>query len=171
MRRTRTGVFNILDDKMRVVGGIMLRNRVLEIVEEFGVDYFERALREILERERREILQRIRTEMVPGRYRWRSFKKLLYKDVVGPAFPEAARDHLLHFANEITITPEATLQCDFAGSSSQNYHHLNCYGGQHGFGQCGSLFTFLVHSPLVNTSLHYVLRACESNPRPILTDR
>lgn len=156
-RRTRSGVFNILDDKMRVTGAIMLRDRVLEIVEEFGVEYFERALREILERERREILNRIRREMVPGRYCWRSFKNVHYKDIVGPMFPEAARDYLLHHHNDTTITPQGTIHCDFGGSSSQGYHHLNSYVGAHGFGQCGSLFTFLAHSPMVNTSLHSVL--------------
>ena len=50
-RRTRTEAFNILDDKMRVAGAVALHNRVLEVVEEFGIDYFRKGLREIIERE------------------------------------------------------------------------------------------------------------------------
>lgn len=64
-RRTRTGAFNILDDKMRVAGAVALQSKVLDLVEEFGVDYFRKALREMVERERRLLVQRIRAQAVP----------------------------------------------------------------------------------------------------------
>ena len=66
-RRTRTEAFNILDDKMRAAGAVALHDRVLEIVEEFGVDYFRKGLREIIEREMRLLIERIRTLAVPGK--------------------------------------------------------------------------------------------------------
>ena len=38
-----------------------LHDRILGIVEEFGVDYFRKGLKEIIERERRVLIQRITT--------------------------------------------------------------------------------------------------------------
>src|SRR4030042_4117130 len=48
-RRTRTGVFHILDDKMRTAGAVALHDGVLKVVEEFGADYFRQAMKELSE--------------------------------------------------------------------------------------------------------------------------
>jgi len=158
IRRTRTGVLNILDDKMRLAGALMLRDRVLEIIEEFGIGYFELALREMIERERRDIVNRVRTEMVPGRYAGRAFRLQHPEELAGGS--AGAKDGaLLHFSNETTITPQGTITCDFAGSSSEGSHSRNVYPGANAFGLWGSLYTFLVQSPLCNTALQYVVHS------------
>ena len=38
-RRTRTELFNVLDDKMRAAGVVVLHDRIMEIIEEFGIVY------------------------------------------------------------------------------------------------------------------------------------
>ena len=37
--RTRTGPLKILNERMRLTGAVMLRERVLEIIDDFGVEY------------------------------------------------------------------------------------------------------------------------------------
>jgi len=49
-RRTRTETFNVLDDKMRAAGSVALHDRILKIVEEFGIDYYRKGVKQIIER-------------------------------------------------------------------------------------------------------------------------
>ncbi|HTY53947.1 MAG TPA: hydantoinase B/oxoprolinase family protein, partial [Candidatus Binataceae bacterium] len=48
-RRTRSATMNILDDKMRLAGMALIYKAVHEVIEEFGIDYYKRAIREIIE--------------------------------------------------------------------------------------------------------------------------
>ncbi|MCX5999012.1 MAG: hydantoinase B/oxoprolinase family protein, partial [Chloroflexi bacterium] len=111
-RRTRTEAFNILDDKMRTAGCVALHNRVLEIVEEFGVDYFRQGVREIIERERRVLVERIKTQAVPGIYHYLHLNMVKYKGVVGKLFAASDRDWLLHEPAELHVLPDGTLHTD-----------------------------------------------------------
>lgn len=157
IRRTRTGVLNILDDKMRLAGALMLRDQVLEIIGEFGIDYFAQALREMIERERRDIVNRVRTEMVPGRFVQRGFR-LLRPEELAAGSVGAKDGAIVHFSNDTTITPQGTIACDFAGCSSEGANNRNAYPGAKAFGLWNAFYTFLVQSPLCNTALQYVVR-------------
>jgi acetone carboxylase alpha subunit len=129
-RRTRTGSFNIMDQRARVTGALMVRERVLEVVEEFGVDYFRRAIREILERERRRVVRFVRNRMVPGVYQRMVFCRQKQKGVIGPIMPEADKDWVVHFPLELTIKPEGCFALDVNGTTSQDYFNLNAHEGQ-----------------------------------------
>jgi len=155
-RRTRTASLNILDDKMRVAGAVGLHNKVLEIVEEFGVEYFRRGVKEILEKERRQLLQRIKTMAIPGIYHFLIFNPIRYKGVVGKLFPSSDRDWLLHEPCEFHVLPDGRLLLDFEGLTSEDEFHCNCY--EPGVRMVTSLGTWYMfaHTQTVNTALMYL---------------
>ncbi len=155
--RTRLGTMNILDDKMRVAGAMALYNRILDIVEEFGVDYFRKALREILERERRLLIERIRTQAIPGTYHFVQFHVVRYKGVTGKLFPSSDRDWLLHMPAELRILPEGKLVLDKEGLTSEADFHINCReAGVRAMASLGARTTF-AYTSTMNTAMMYVL--------------
>jgi len=155
-RRTRTVDFNVMDDKMRVTGAVALHDKILEVVEEFGIDYFRKGLREIVEREMRVLLQRIKTQAVPGIYQFLVFGIVKYKGVVGRLFADANKDWLLHQPAEFHILPDGRMFIDLEGVSSEGDFHCNCYEpglrAMTSLG-CVSMFTY---TQTVNTCLKYV---------------
>ena len=156
MRRTRVGPINILDDKMRVAGAVGLRNKILEIVEEFGMDYFRQALKEILERERRQLRQRIRSLSIPGLYRFAMVRPVRYKGLVGKLFPSSDRDWLLHVPAEFRISSDCRITIDAEGMSSEADFHCNCYPPA--VRMMGSLgwWTMLGYTNTINTAMDYL---------------
>ena len=153
MRRTRTGTLNILDEKMRLTGAIMLRSRIMEIVEEFGLEYFNKAMREILERERRAIERRVRTQMVPGDYRQTLFRPIRQKGMMGHLYREADKDWVVQMNEKISIRPSSFINVDCDGSTSQDYFWANGHRGGILLGMGWHSMAVLVQSQLVNTSL------------------
>jgi len=157
MRRTRMGDFNILDDKMRVTGAVMLHNRALEIVEEFGIDYFRKGIKEILERERRYYLERIRTQAVPGTYQLVVFFPVRYKGWVGKLFPSSDRDWLLHMPNETRILSDGRFAHDLEGLTSEGDFHCQMWEpGIRAMASLGCWPTF-AYTPTCNSALAYMI--------------
>jgi len=155
-RRTRTGSFNIMDDKMRVAGAISLHDKILDIVEEFGVDYFRQGLKEIVERERRVLVERITAQAVPGRYGFLRFSMVRYKGVVGRLFAGSNKEWLLHEPAELQILPDGRLFMDLEGMASEGDFHCNAYESAvrmlTSLG-CWPLFAYTV---TLNTALQYM---------------
>jgi N-methylhydantoinase B/oxoprolinase/acetone carboxylase alpha subunit len=155
--RTRTGSLNILDEKMRLTGAVMLRERVLEIIDDFGVEYFTRGAREVLERERRAVAGRFEEWMMPGTYRTMMFRPIQYRELMASLYPQSAKNWITHHHHEITITPEGRCNIDLSGTSSQDYHWQNAYEGPFRMGVTFSSIGFIGQTPLVNTALFYVI--------------
>ncbi len=155
-RRTRTEVFNILDDKMRTAGAVSLHDKILEIVEEFGIDYFRQGLKEIIERERRVLVERIRAMAVPGRYDYLHLNTVNYKNVLGTVFPRSNRNWLLHEPAELNVLPDGKLHVDLEGLTSEADFHCNGYEAAvrmlSSLG-CWPLFAYTV---TLNTALQYM---------------
>jgi len=155
--RTRTGSLNILDEKMRLTGAVMLRERVLEIIADFGVDYFTRGTREVLERERRAVAGRFQEWMMPGVYRTMMFRPIQYRELMAALYPQSAKNWITHHHHEISITPEGRCDIDLSGTSSQDYHWQNAYEGPFKMGVTFSSIGFIGQTPLVNTALFHVI--------------
>ena len=155
-RRTRAEEFNIMDDKMRVAGAVAIHDRVLEIVEEFGVDYFRKGLKEVVERERRQLLQRIKAQAIPGIYNYLQFGRVKYKGLVGRLFPSANRDWMLHIPVELNILPDGRLLFDMEGLTSEDEFHCNIY--EPGLRMCASMgmWPMFAHTRTINTGLRYM---------------
>jgi len=155
-RRTRTEAFNVLDDKMRAAGAVALHDRVMEIVEEFGVDYFRQGLREIVERERRVLTQRIKAQAVPGIYHYLVFDSVKYKGVVGKLFASSNRDWLLHKPGEFQVLPDGRLFMDLEGLSSEADFHCNAYESAVRMLCSLGAWPMFAYTATINSSLMYV---------------
>src|SRR5699024_9577390 len=72
-RNVRMPIYWILDQKAKVASCIEMREKVLELVEEVGLDYYKQVTREFIEEGRRSQLSQVQDLMVPGRYRGNTF--------------------------------------------------------------------------------------------------
>jgi len=155
-RRTRTEAFNILDDKMRVAGAVALHDRILEIVDEFGIDYFRKGLREIIERERRLLLERVKAQAVPGIYHYLHLNMVKYKGVVGKLFASSNRDWLLHEPAEFRVLPDGRLFTDLEGMTSEGDFHCNAYEPAVRMLTSVGAWPMFAYTTTLNTSLMYM---------------
>ncbi len=155
-RRTRLGRINVLDDKMRAAGAIALHKIVNETIEEFGIDYFRQANREVLERERVHLTELVQRQTVPGTYSTLGFKTMRYKGMTGQLFPNSEKDWLLHFPMETTIDKKAKVNLNLDGLSSEADFHGNMYTpGLKAMATLG-LWPMVAHSATTNTALLYI---------------
>ena len=155
-RRTRTEFFNILDDKMRAAGIVNLHDRILEIVEEFGIDYFRKAIREIIERERRVLLRRITMQSVPGIYNYLNFNMVKYKDMMGRLFASSNRNWLLHKPAELRILSDGRLSMNLEGLTSEGDFHCNAYEPAVRMLTSLGAWPMFAYTETINSSLMYM---------------
>ena len=153
-RRTRMGVMNILDDKMKLVGALMVRERVLNMTEEFGTERFVQAMHEIIERDRREIIERVKAWQIPMISHHPKIIHVTQKQYLGTAFPEAI-DCTLHVPATCQINPDGTITQDFRGASSQGFTHYNCYPGGWNLGAYTD-FPVLAMGPAISNAIYEI---------------
>jgi len=127
-RRTRAGMMNILDDKMRLAGCAMILRSVHDIIAEFGVDYYRQAAREVIEESRQMVMDNIRNWMVPGIYEQAAFRVCRYKGLQ-KIWAHADRDTVIHVHMKVALDAEGRLECDLEGSSRWGFHAFNAYPG------------------------------------------
>lgn len=126
-RRTRAATMNILDDKMRLAGCAMIHEAVHKLIEEFGMDYYKRAMREIIEESRRMIVDNMQQLMVPGTYNGCAFRSVQYKGLQN-VWAHADKNTLIHV--RASVEPhESGLTLDTEGSSKWGYHSYNATPG------------------------------------------
>jgi len=155
-RRTRTEAFNILDDKMRTAGCVSLHDRILQIVEEFGIDYFRNGVKEIIERERRLLVQRIKSQAIPGKYSYLHFDTVKYKGVVGKLFAGSNKDWLLHIPVELSVLPDGSLFGDVEGLTSEDDFHCNAYEPAVRMLTSLGAWPMFAYTQTLNTALYYM---------------
>ena len=127
-RRTRASSLNILDDKMRLAGCAMIHKGIHEIITEFGLDYYKRAIREIIEESRRMVMDNIHSLMIPGTYNGCAFRVAKYKGLQ-TIWTQADRDNLIHVRQSLEIDDKGHIVADLEGSSRWGYHAFNGYPG------------------------------------------
>jgi len=155
-RRTRTEAFNILDDKMRTAGAATLHDRILEIIEEFGVDYYRRGVKEIIERERRLLVGRIKTQAVPGSYHFLTLGQVKYKGVVGKLFAGSNRNWITHLPAEMSILPNGAIHTDLEGLTSEDDFHCNGYESAVRMLTSLGPWPIFAYTQTLNTALYYM---------------
>ena len=156
-RRTRLGQLNIMDDKMKLVGAMIVRERLLQMVDEFGPDYFIGAAQEILERDRRIIVGQIKAWHVPWTSHHPRVRVLQLADVMGKAFPAAATDHMMHEPATCQFELDGTVVQDFRGASSENLTSHNIYEGGYNLGLYID-YPVLAMTPTINSAIQNVTR-------------
>jgi acetone carboxylase, alpha subunit len=155
-RRTRTEVFNILDDKMRTAGCVALHDRIQEVVEEFGIDYFRQALKEIIERERRVLADKIKGMAIPGIYNYVHMHDVNYKGVVGKLFAGSNKNWMLHLPAELHILPDGRIHADCEGATSEDDFYCNCYEPAVRAMATMGCWPMFAYTQTINTSLLYM---------------
>lgn len=144
-RRTRAGAINILDDKMRLAGCAMILQSVHAIIDEFGLEYYQRASREVIEETRRVVLDNIRSWLVPGTYENVSFRMVKYKGLQ-KIWAHADKDSVIHVHMNVSIDEHGRYAADMEGSSRWGYHAFNAYPGGAHIAQMMALSAGLCHN-------------------------
>lgn len=126
-RSVRTPKYWILDERTRIAGCHMIRDLVMEVIKEDGIDSYMRFIDEVIEEGRRGLISRIKSMTIPGKYRKVAFVDVPYahKDI-GVCSEFAKLDTIMHSPVEITINKDATWKLDFDGASRWGWHSFNC---------------------------------------------
>ncbi len=142
--RTRMPDWVMGDARGRLAGMITIRDRVIQLIDRYGLDYVKDVMREYVEDSRRYAVRRVKTQAVPGRIRKSNFKDLAMagKRVI---MPQQNIDCLFNLPLEINVSPEARVSFSLRGASGwvpfgQNITPpaivsalLNCYSHIVGF--------------------------------------
>ncbi|MCC6642053.1 MAG: hydantoinase B/oxoprolinase family protein, partial [Deltaproteobacteria bacterium] len=114
--RTRVPDWTMGDARGRLAGCLTIRERVLALIEKYGVDFYEDVAREYIEDGRRYAVSRVRTQAAPGRIRKSNFKDLAMagKRVL---LPEQNTDCLFSLPLEIEIDRNAKVTISLRGAS------------------------------------------------------
>jgi len=114
--RTRTPDFVMGDARGRLAGCITIRERLVEVIEKYGLEFFLDAGKEYVEDSRRYAVGRVRTQTVPGRIRKSQFKDLAMK---GKRVLLAKQDIdcMFNLPMELTINADASVDLSLRGAS------------------------------------------------------
>ena len=114
--RTRVPDWVMGDARGRLAGCLTIRDKVVQLIDKYGLDYFKDATREYIEDSRRYSVGRVRTQAVPGRVRKSNFKDLAMagKRVI---LPSQNIDCLFNLPLEVTIDVDAKVTFSLAGAS------------------------------------------------------
>ena len=130
-RNTRDGKWWIIDDLAKLGGMVKMKKALLDVIEEYGIDYYEKATYEMIEEGRRFAINKIKTVLFPGTYR-----SVGFYDVLNSEQPvRFQKDHFIHFPLKMTVTRDGEVTLDYDGLSSPGYHANNasliCATGLH----------------------------------------
>jgi acetone carboxylase alpha subunit len=128
LRRTRTGVLNNLDDKMRLSGCAMIHDEIHKLVAEFGLEYHMQAIREVIEETHQAVRDNVRLTSIPGKYDTAGFRVCKYEGLM-PLFEHANKDQLIHVRQRLLIDGDGTVAAHMDGTSRWDYHAFNGYPG------------------------------------------
>lgn len=114
----------LLDRKGAIAANIRVRQEICRIIDEFGLDFFKEAGRELIEEERRNQIARIRQRTVPGRYRNVVPLEFYMADQPVSWLP-ARKDHIRLVPVEMRIERDGALVLDFEGAGEWGWHPFN----------------------------------------------
>lgn len=124
-RNLRMPIYWVLDEKAKVAACIDMRESVRSLIDEVGLEYWQRVSKEFIEEGRRAQLSRACQLTVPGKYRGHTF----YGHVTEgkPGFqPLGDPNWLYNMPIEIEITSEGKIIADFEGTQPWGFHSMNC---------------------------------------------
>jgi acetone carboxylase alpha subunit len=122
-RSVRTTKYWLLDERTRIAGCHMIRDLVLDIVREEGVDTYKHFIREVIEDGRRGFVNQVKSLLIPGKYRQVSFVDVPYKNLDVP--PYARVNTIMHAPTELTVHKDGKFEIDFEGVNRWGWHSYN----------------------------------------------
>jgi acetone carboxylase alpha subunit len=114
--RTRTPDWVLGDARGRLAGCITIRDKLTEVIDKYGLDFFRDAAQEYVEDSRRYAVGRVKTQTVPGRIRKSQFKDLAMKGkrvLLG----KQDLDCLFNLPMELEIEADANVRISLRGAS------------------------------------------------------
>lgn len=120
----RTPIYWILDTKSMVSACLEVRERISELIGQYGIDYYKRATRELIEESRRGHLERMKIMTVPGRYRVPAISCHTLEGKKGVS--AIAHDVLLNAPLEINIATDGHMHVNLEGIGPQSWTPFNC---------------------------------------------
>jgi acetone carboxylase, alpha subunit len=148
-RSLRTPIYWILDEKAKVSACLEVRDKVNELIDDLGTEYFKQAIHEYIEEGRRTHLERMKVQSVPGRYRGVTFYGNLFKDKPG-VLPVAAKNELIPIPVEVEIDRGGFMSVDFEGAGPWGWHPNNCSPAAMEGGFFVNLTQFMDYDGMVN---------------------
>src|SRR5699024_6490434 len=101
----------------------MIRDLVLDVIKEEGIDTYKTFIREVIEDGRRGFVNQVKSMLIPGKYRAAAFVDVPFKDLDLPEF--ARVNTIMHAPSEVTVTEDARLKIDFEGTNLWGWHPFN----------------------------------------------
>jgi acetone carboxylase alpha subunit len=120
----RTPIYWILDQKSMISACLEVRERVDELISEYGINYYKQASRELIEEGRRALRDRMKIMTVPGRYRVPAISGHLMEGK--PGVSAISHDVMLNAPLEIRIDTEGRMGLDLDGIGPQSWTPFNC---------------------------------------------
>jgi acetone carboxylase alpha subunit len=146
-----------LDDKAKLSGCLMIREALGKVIEQFGLDYFERGSKELIEEGRRNFVKRVKTTMVPGTYRGVTMP--VHKRSHIPFVHPLAKSDFIDFVhNEMTVTAKGDIELDFDGCTGWSFHPFNCAVGPMNGGFWITLTQLLNYDGRVNDGAYLAVK-------------
>jgi acetone carboxylase, alpha subunit len=155
-RSVRTTKYWLLDERTRVAGCHMIRDLVLQIIEEEGIDTYKQFIREVIEDGRRGFINQVKSMTIPGTYRGVSFVDVPYKNLDVP--PYARVNTIMHAPSEMTIHRDGKLEIDFEGVNRWGWHSYNATTVSITSGIWVMLSQTLIPNDRVNDGAYYASR-------------
>jgi len=119
----RLGDLVLLDRKAALGANIKIREEIGDVFKEFGIEYYKKAIRELVEIERRSEIERVKKRTVPGRLRTHCVFENMYSDQ--PVPPHHAKDQITLVPFDFIIKPNGGYLWDFDGSGAWGWHPNN----------------------------------------------
>ncbi len=152
-RSVRTPLYWELDEKCRLAGDLMIRDAVLDFIQQVGIEYYKKFIREAIEEGRRILQKRVKERLIPGRYRSAAFFDLPLKEEAWQ--PRAKLNKLTNEPLEIFVKEDGTLSLDFEGCSGPGPNPMNCGIGAMEGGQWVLLTQVLIYGDKVNDGAYF----------------
>lgn len=147
-RSVRTPMYWDLDEKCRLAGCHMVREAVMDMVDDVGSDTFKQFMREAVEEGRQTLNSRVEERLFPGTYRDASFMPVPFEDEAWK--PSAKQNMINHLPVEVQIDGDGGIEFDMEGASPPGPHPYNCAEGAMEGGLWVSLTQCLLHDGKVN---------------------
>ncbi|MBI4693054.1 MAG: hydantoinase B/oxoprolinase family protein [Gammaproteobacteria bacterium] len=122
----RTPFYWILDERCRIAGCQIMRENVLRVIEEEGLETYKTFIREVIEDTRQAFQKNLKLMTVPGIYRFPSFMDVPHSIDKGQMPEYAAVDSLMNCPMELRIGTDLAFEIDLDGANKWGYHSFNC---------------------------------------------
>lgn len=124
-KAVRTPMYWLLDERTRLAGCQMIRETVLRVIEEEGIDTYKKFMREVIEDGRVSFHEEVKKLLIPGTYEAVSFIDVPFKDEE-KIVPQARKDILMHAPIEMTVGINGDFTLSFEGCNKWGLHSFNC---------------------------------------------